>query len=92
MSRTALPSAAAGSSSTVVTDTVAPLLEPQHSSSSVGSAVNKDGEEEVWVWSLDQITLVSTKSSSKETWDSDKTLNILKTGNKYMYAEDPGID
>ena len=42
-----------------------PLLVSQHSHSTVGSDVNKDGEEEVLAGSINQITPVST---NKYVW------------------------
>ena len=63
-------------------DPVPPLLVLQCCSSSAGPAVNEDGEEEVLEGSLDQITPVTAKRSSKETRDTEDILNLFKMGNK----------
>ena len=69
-----------------------PLTLPQCPSSSVGSAANKDGEDEVLAGSVHQITPVSTNRSSNETWDSKEILNLLKTGNKWAHETLEHID
>ena len=51
VSTTAVPAAATGSLSSVATDPEPPLLVPQCSSSSLDSAGNVDGEEEMLGWS-----------------------------------------
>ena len=82
VSTPAVQAAAAGSASSVATDPVPPLLVPQCSSSSLGSGGNEDGEEKVLAESIDQVTPLPTKRSSKESRDTEEILNLLKVGNE----------
>ena len=72
--------AAAGSAPTSTTNPVPPLLVPQCSSSSVGSAVPKDGEEEVLAGSVYKVPSASSRMPRKEIWDTEEVL--FKTGNE----------
>ena len=78
MPTTTVPAAAAGSASTVAMAPVPLLLVTQFSSSSVGSAVNEDGKEEVFVGLVEDITLVSNKRPSKESQATKEVVNLWK--------------
>ena len=92
MSITTVPAAAAGLASTIAKDPVSPSLVPQSSSSSSGSDVNEDDEEEVLLGSVDHITLVSHKRSSKENLDAKETSSLLKSGNEQTQKTFEQID
>ena len=77
MSKPSVLAVATGSASTSATDPITPLLVPHFSSSSVGSAVPEDGEEEVLAGLVDQIPPSSMIKS-------EEILNHLKTGNEWM--------
>ena len=79
VSTTAVLAAITGS---VANDPAPPLLVLQRSSSSLGSGSSEDGEEELLVGSVDQITPVSTNRSTKESWNTEEILNLLKMGNE----------
>ena len=83
MSTTSVLAAATGSASTSATDPVSPLLAPQLYSSSVGSAVPVDGEEEVLAGFVGQVSSASSRKSRKDSQDTEKILDLLQTGNEW---------
>ena len=80
MSPSAVLAASTGSASStsVATDPVTPSLEPQCANCSLGYGGNEDGEEEVLEGSVYQVTPLISTRSSKDSWETEDILNILK--------------